>query len=208
VTKRRRRSGKRAADLQLDPYLAYLVFAAVGVGTYRLEQDGRLTLLWLVLLGASLVYADQRPIELGYARVRVGQGVALGLLLSVPLVALAMDPLRATTARLYPLGKGTTVFQGLVLVAAPVEEAFFRGVLQQERGLWAAMGLYGLAGTVFFLPIMVSFPIVLLAVIVGMAVLGVVYGYVALRYGLAASMACHATVNLVLLVLPVALGSS
>jgi membrane protease YdiL (CAAX protease family) len=208
VTKRRRRPGKRTTDLQLDPYLAYLVFVAVGVGTYRLGQDGRLTLLWVVLLGASLIYADHRPIELGYGRVRVGQGVALGVLFSVPLVALAMDPLRATAARLYPLGRGTTVFQGLVLVAAPVEEAFFRGVLQQERGLWAAMGLYGLAGVIFFLPIMGNFPVVLVAVTVGMAVLGVVYGYVALRYGLVASMACHATVNLVLFVLPVALGTS
>jgi len=42
--------------------------------------------------------------------------------------------------------------------------------------------------------------------VVGLAVLGLVYGYVALRYGLAASVACHAAVNLVLFVLPIALG--
>ena len=203
---RRRRPGQRKAELRLDPYLAYLIFVALGVSTYRLGQDGRLVLLWLVLLAASLVYADSRPIELGYDRLRVGQGLAVGLLLSVPLVALALDPLRATAARLYPLGKNTAVFQGLVLIAAPVEEAFFRGVLQPERGFWVAAGLYALAGVVFFLPVAASFPVVLAAMIVGLALLGVIYGYVALRYSLAASVACHAVVNLVLFVLPIALG--
>ena len=208
MTQRRRRPGRRATELRLDPYLAYLVFVAVGVGTHRMGQDGRLVLLWLVLLGDSLIYADHRPIELQYALTRVGQGAAVGLMLSLPLAILAAEPLRATTARLYPLGSGAATFQGLVLIAAPIEEIFFRGVLQGEHGFWVATGLYGLAGAVFFLPSVVGFPAVLLAMMVGMAVLGLVYGYVALRYGLAASMACHATVNLALFVLPVMLGSS
>ena len=207
MTKRGRRPRERAAALRLDPYLAYLVFAAVGVGTYRVGQDGRLVLLWVVLLGASLVYADRRSIELQYALAQVGQGAAVGLVLGIPLAILAVEPLRVTMARLYPLGNGTATFQGLVLVAAPIEEMFFRGVLQREHGFWAATGLYGLAGAVFFLPRVASFPAVLVAVVVAMAVLGVVYGYVALRYGLAASVACHATVNLVLFVLPISLDS-
>ena len=207
MTQRRRKPRGRAAALRLDPYLAYLVFAAVGVGTYRLGQDGRLVLLWLVLLGASLIYADHQPIEFQYALTRVGQGTAVGLVLGVPLAILAAEPLRATMARLYPLGNGTATFQGLVLVAATIEETFFRGVLQREHGFWAATGLYGLAGAVFFLPIVVSFPAVLVTVMAGMVVLGVVYGYVGLRYGLAASIACHATVNLVLFALPKILDS-
>jgi membrane protease YdiL (CAAX protease family) len=190
----------------LDPYLAYLIFAAVGVGTTRVAQDGRLTLLWVVLLGISLVDVDRRPIELKYTPARVGQGAAVGLVLSVPLVILALEPLRATAARLYPLGSSSAIFQALVLIAAPIEEFFFRGVLQREHGFWAATGLYGLAAGVFFLPGVVSFPAVLVVAVAGMAVLGVVYGYVALRYGLAASAACHAAVNLILFVLPVTLG--
>jgi len=204
VTKRR--GSKRKAELRLEPYLAYLVFAAVGVGVYSLAQDARLVLLWLVLLSASLIYADQRPIELGYDLAKVGQGAAVGLVLSIPLLILAFEPLLATSVRLYPLGSGSTVFLGLVLVAAPVEEVFFRGVLQGEHGFWAAAGLYALAGVVFFLPIAGSFPVVLGAMVVGMAVLAVVYGYVALRYGLAAGIACHVMVNLMLFVLPVILG--
>ncbi len=204
---KRRRPQKHTAELRLDPYLAYLIFAAVGVGTYRVGQDGRLLLLWLVLLLTSLIYADRRPIELQYTLTRIGQGAAVGLVLSIPLVMLAVEPLQATTARLYPLGNGVVMFQGLVLIAAPVEEMFFRGMIQREHGFWAAMGLYGLAGAVFFLPSVVSFPIVLIAVVVGLAVLGVVYGYVTLRYGLAASVSCHATINLVLFVLPATLRS-
>jgi membrane protease YdiL (CAAX protease family) len=171
-------------------------------------QSGRLVLLWSVLLAASLIYADYQPIELQYALAKMGRGAAVGLILGVPLVILAAEPLRATTARLYPLGGGAAAFQGLVLIAAPIEETFFRGILQEEHGFWAATGLYGLASAIFFLPSVFSFPIVLLAMIVGTTVLGVVYGYVALRYGVAASIACHAMVNLVLFVLPVALSAS
>jgi len=208
VTRRHRSQRRSASALRLDPYLAYLIFAAVGVGAHQVGQDGRLVLLWSVLLGASLVYADHQPLKLQYALVRVGQGAAVGLVLSVPLLVLATEPLRAMTARLYPLGGSTAAFQGLVLIAAPIEEAFFRGALQEEHGFWAATGLYGLAAAVFFLPGIISFPAVMLAMMVGMTVLGVVYGYVALRYGLAASIACHATVNLALFVLPATLGSS
>jgi membrane protease YdiL (CAAX protease family) len=207
VTRRRRRPKKRRTELPLEPYLAYLVFAAMGLGTYRLGQDGRLVLLWVLLLAASLVYVDRRPLALEYALTKMGQGGAIGLILGLPLVILASETLRATAGRLYPLGNGTLLFQGVVLVAAPVEEAFFRGVLQKEHGFWPAAALYGLAGIVFFLPAVAGFPAVLIATAVGMAVLGIVYGYVALRYGLAASMACHAVVNLTLFVLPVALGS-
>ncbi len=206
MTRRRRRPGK--SQTELDPYLAYLVFAAVGIGTYQVGQDGRLVLLWVILLAASLVYADHQPVEFEYALAKAGQGAAVGLIMSVPLFVLAMEPLQATAARLYPLGNGSAMFQGLVLVAAPIEETFFRGILQKKHGFWAAAGLYGLSGLVFFLPNLASFPAVLLAMVIGMAILGIVYGYIALRYGLTASLACHAAVNLVLFVLPLALASS
>jgi len=170
-------------------------------------QDGRLVLLWVILLAASLVYADYQPVEFEYALTKAGQGAAVGLIMSVPLLVLAMEPLQATAARLYPLGNGTATFQGLVLIAAPIEETFFRGILQKKHGFWIAAGLYGLSGLVFFLPNLASFPAVLLAMVIGMAILGIVYGYIALRYGLTASLACHAAVNLVLFVLPLALAS-
>jgi membrane protease YdiL (CAAX protease family) len=94
------------------------------------------------------------------------------------------------------------LFQALIFVSAPVEELYFRGVLQRERGLFSAAVLYGLAGTVFFLPVFRSFALILLAVVLSMGLLGFVYGYVYSQYELWASIACHVVVNFVLLFLP------
>jgi membrane protease YdiL (CAAX protease family) len=76
------------------------------------------------------------------------------------------------------------LFQALIFVSAPVEELYFRGVLQRERGLLSASVLYGLAGAVFFLPVFRSFALILLAVVLSMGLLGFVYGYVCNQYGL------------------------
>jgi len=86
--------------------------------------------------------------------------------------------------------------------SAVSEFVFFRGILQRERGIAITSALYGLAGVVFFLPIAGRFFLVLLAVGVGMGLLGLVYGYVYERYGLAAGMACHAVVNIALFFIP------
>jgi membrane protease YdiL (CAAX protease family) len=94
------------------------------------------------------------------------------------------------------------LFQALILVSAPIEELYFRGILQRERGLLSAAVLYGLAGAVFFLPVFRSFALILLAVVFSMGLLGFVYGYVCNQYGLGASIASHAMVNFVLLFLP------
>jgi membrane protease YdiL (CAAX protease family) len=44
--------------------------------------------------------------------------------------------------------------------------------------------------------------LVVSAVVLGMALLGLLYGYLYQRYGLTSSIACHVAVNFVLLVLP------
>jgi hypothetical protein len=51
------------------------------------------------------------------------------------------------------------------------------------------------------------FPVVIISVALGMCLLGLLYGYLHQRYGLTASIACQAAVNLVLFVLP-ALGAT
>jgi membrane protease YdiL (CAAX protease family) len=197
--KRRRR---RSAKLPLDHYYACLIFAGVGVGTLGIRGQARLVLLWLALLLLSLLYAERRPVQVRYSMGNVGRGAGLGALLAVSVFLFAFDGLRATSERLFPMGSGASLFQSLFFVAAPVEELFFRGVLQRERGIAAASVLYGLAGIVFFLPLAGQFFLVLLAVGVGMGLLGLVYGYVCERYGLAAGVACHAVVNVALLFIP------
>jgi membrane protease YdiL (CAAX protease family) len=64
--------------------------------------------------------------------------------------------------------------------------------------------LFGLMQVLYFISVANVFPVVISAVIAGMVLLGVLYGYMYQRYGLTSSVACHVTVNLVLLVFPVA----
>ena len=203
---KRGRGKKRYSLAKFDPYLTFLVFAVVGLGTLRVEVEARLLILWLVLLGVGLVYAEEKVVAMQYGLVNLGRGAVVGLVISLPLLLLAKDALKATSARLFPLASQAALFQNLVLLAAPIEGLYFRGFLQRERGLVIAALLYGLGQGVLFLPGLSGFPVVLAAVVVATALLGFIYGYVCQRYGLSASMSCHATVNLVLLFLPLALG--
>ena len=189
-----------------DPYLTFLIFAVVGLGTLRIGGEARLLILWLVLLGICLIYAEGQAITMQYGLANLGRGAAVALVISLPLLLLAQDALKTTSAQLFPLTSQAALFQNLVLLAAPIEGVYFRGFLQRERGLVIAALLYGLGQGVLFLPGLGGFPAVWAAVVVAAALLGFVYGYVCQRYGLSASISCHATVNLVLLFLPLALG--
>ncbi len=196
---------KRYSLANLDPYLTFLVFAVVGLGTWRIGLEARLIILWLVLLGICLIYAEEKTIAMQYGLVNLGRGAIVGLVISLPLLLLATDALETASAQLFPLRSLAALFQNLVLLAVPIEGLYFRGFLQRERGLVVAALLYGLGQGILFLPGLSGFPAVLIAVMVVMALLGFVYGYVCQRYGLSASMSCHAVVNLVVLFLPPAL---
>ncbi len=197
--KRRRR---QSARVMLDSYYAYLIFVGVGVGTLGIRGPARLVMLWLTLLLLALPYLEERPVQVRYSLGNVGRGAGLGMLLAGFVLLFAFDALRITSERLFPLGSGTALFQSLFFVAAPMEELFFRGILQREKGIVVAGVLYGLAGVIIFLPIGGQFLLVLVAVGVGMGLLGLVYGYIYERYGLAGGIACHAVVNVVLFFMP------
>jgi len=202
---KKRGKKKRYTLAKFDPYLTFLIFAVVGLGTLRIEVEARLLILWLLWLGVGLIYADEKAIAMQYGLVNLGRGAVVGLVLSLPLLLLAEDALKTTSARLFPWASEAALFQNLVLLAAPIEGVYFRGFLQRERGLVIAALLYGLGQGVLFLPGLGGFPAVWAAVVVAAALLGFIYGYVCQRYGLSASISCHATVNLVLLFFPLAL---
>lgn len=198
---------KRKGGLALDAYLTYAIFAALGVATWKLDQIHRLTLLWLTLLAFAAAYGSDRKIELSYRFSHISRGAVVGLVVSLPVAVLARDFLLVTSQRLFPVHTVSALVWGLVLVMAPVEAVYFRGLLQAEKGLWTGVLLYAAAGAIYFLPSTLGeYLPVLAALVAGMALLGFVYGYVRTLYGLAASVACQAVAHSVLFVLPVLSG--
>ena len=76
-----------------DPYLAFLVFAGLGLGTWAMEPQVRLTILWIALAAAVLNYAQDERLELDYSLLNLGRGALLGLIVSLPLLVFLKDPM-------------------------------------------------------------------------------------------------------------------
>jgi membrane protease YdiL (CAAX protease family) len=152
--------------------------------------------------------------QVRYELTEIGRGIATGLAMSIPLTLIAFRPLVTAIPILYISSdpsavvgaSATTIFASLVLVAPLAEELFFRDVLQRERGFWIAVALYAVAGVIMFLPTAGSFAAVLAAVSGASAVLGILYAFLYERYGLTVALACHTTINLVLLFVPALIG--
>ena len=193
---------KRVRYSITEPYSLFLVFVAIGLGTIPLDQPARLALLWSTLVVLSVLYRGHRDIELDFSLAGVGRGALLGLVISVPLLAFLADQLRVFTERLYASNDVVSLLYQICFISAPVEEYFFRGVVQSARGSSVGVTLYALTALLYFLPVPRVPFLVVCIVFVAMGVLGIVYGYVRDRYGLAASIACHVAVGLVLQVLP------
>ena len=184
----------------IDPYLAFLVFAGLGLGTWAIGPQLRLTILWIALGMAVLLYAERGYLELDYSLLNLGRGALLGLILSLPLLIFLKDPLHAMARQLFVTNDVLALFHRLIFIVAPIEETFFRGYLQQERGLLPGIGAYALAGLIYWLP---TTPLLALLIITAaMGVLGGIYGYVRSRYGLTASIGCSMVVYFVLMVCP------
>ncbi|MBC7292601.1 MAG: CPBP family intramembrane metalloprotease, partial [Thermoleophilia bacterium] len=108
--------------------------------------------------------------------------------------------LRIFAERLHATQNPVLLFYQVCFISAPVEEAFFRGVIFEEKGSSAAAGFYAASAFLFYAP---HVPIlVALLVTLAMALLGVVYGHVRERYGLVAAIASHVVAGFTLQVLP------
>jgi hypothetical protein len=198
-----RKARSRGASRKLDAYLAFAIFAAVGVATWTVDQLLRLTLLWLVLLGSTLIYAAAQRLQFSYNYSDLARGAVSGSLISLPVLLAARSLLLGISQRLFPAESTLTLLWAVVLFMPAAEAVYFRGFLQREKGLWAAALLYAGAGVVYFLPVTWDQHLPVLAVLVGgMGLLGFVYGYVRQMYGIAGSLCCQAVVHAVLFVVP------
>ena len=183
-----------------DPYLLFLVFVGIGIGTVLLEPPVRLTLLWVTLAVLSILYGGRQPIDVAFTLENVAKGALLGLVIAVPLLAFLSGQVRYFTERLYGTRNVLLLFYQICLVSAPIEEAFFRGVVQQHKGSSASIALYAATALLYFLPHVPLLPAFI--VFVAMGVLGIVYTSVYERYGLTASIASHVVVGFVLQMIP------
>jgi membrane protease YdiL (CAAX protease family) len=198
----------------LDPYFACLIFGAAGLGTIKLGTSPRLLLLWTTLLVLWIAFREGQSLKVRYSFAEIGRGAGIGLAFSLPLMLLAFRSLATAIPILFVSAEqpslagpaGTTIFASLVLIAPLAEELFFRDVLQRASGLWVTIGLYAAAGLILYLPTAGQYPAVLAAVSGATAVLGAFYAFLHERYGLVVSLACHATVNLILLCIPALVG--
>jgi membrane protease YdiL (CAAX protease family) len=94
------------------------------------------------------------------------------------------------------------LFQSLVFVGALGETLFFRGILQDQRGILISVLAAGASSVLFFWPAASHAPVYLVAAALFTTVLAGVYSFVRTRYGLAAAYVCQVTVNLMLLFVP------
>lgn len=205
--------GRAAAQTAgLDPYLAYLIFTAIALGTWRLELHWRMTLLWLVLVGIVLIQSAHRPVRLGYEPRAIGRGLLAGLIVGLPFLVLTRPYLYAVANQLFAADRGLTsgsqiliLLQRTVLIAPLVEEPYFRGILQEQKGLLPGSLAYGLTWLLYFAPGSQT-PLFALAILFVVAsLLGGYFGLVYHRYSLATAIVAHAASMLLLLILPPAI---
>ena len=192
----------RKSSYPIDTWVAFMLYAGAAAATFTVEAESRQVVLWCVLLALCLLYTQVLWGELAHPFADLARGAAAGLVLSLPILLLLQPELTAVTARLLPPQSHAAAFQGLVLIAPIAEELFFRGLVQKQHGLISGSLLYGAYLLLFFLPGLVDFVLVGLAVGLTGALFGFIYGYVNERYGLAAAVTCHATVNLFVFFLP------
>ena len=184
-----------------DPLFAYLVFAAIALGLWQLNFHLRMAICQLVLVVAVLISADAEPFEIEYSLLELGRGALIGVIVCVPVLLFFHTDIARFVRQLYATPDSTILFQRVVLLAVPIEGLFFRGLLQDRRGLATSTGLYAASGLLYFAP---RSPLLALVVVVlAMGALGGVYGFVRRRYGLTASMGCQAVASLLLIVLPI-----
>lgn len=192
-----------------DPVFGYLIAVALSIGLMPLipaNADLRYAIAWMVmagfgvlawLLGSSARIWMETPDNLGW-------GVVFGLIVGVPFVIMGGQTLQETSRRLFLNMSIGEALAFLVFVIPLAETLFFRGVLQEKRGILTVGVLSSLWSALIYFPMLDVRRYPAVAIIIGSAIvlLNMLYSYVRERNGLAAAWICQIVANLVLLFIP------
>jgi membrane protease YdiL (CAAX protease family) len=189
-----------------DPAFGLLIACAIAAGSMPLvanDADFRYTISWGILIIFSVMawlfgnfprIAEEHPEDLAW-------GIALSLVLGIPLVAFGSGLLFDVTHRVwddFPLG---TVLAYLVFIMPMAETLFFRGIMQENRVFWEVGLIATFWGLVLFFPHINAGPLPLIAGVI-LAMANILYSYVRMRNGLAAAWMCQIAVNLMIFFFP------
>ena len=191
---------------RLDPLFPFLLYLALGVGTLFMNLDPplRYTVLWtaLIALGTYFTIIDVDDTSRWLTSLNLGWGVSIGLVFTLPVLILFSAGLKDMSTILFPQMSRALLFQSLAFVAPLGETLFFRGAMQDRRGIVVSVIGAGLSGVLLFYPAAYYLPIYLVAAGLVTVVLAGIYSFIRSQYGLAAAYVCQVTVNLLLLFTP------
>ena len=204
-----------------DPAFGFVVAVALSGGLIPLvpeNTDIRYIVVWGVLSFFALTawwFGRSSRIEREWPE-NLGWGVAFGVLVGTPLLAVGAEPLSTTSHLLFramidgavrPLSNGS-VLALLVFVQPLAETLFFRGLAQDHRPFWFVSIFATLWSILLFFPLLDvgRFPLVGVVIAVALLMMNVIYSYVRRRNGLAAAWLCQITLNFILLFIPYVAG--
>lgn len=189
-----------------DPLFGLLIAAAVAVGSMPLaanDPDLRYSIAWGLLIAFGVLawllgnfprIGRENPENLAW-------GVALGLVLGIPLLAFGSGVLGDLAVRMWVTFTPGIVVAYLLFIMPMAESLFFRGIIMELRPFWEAAIMATVWNLLLFFPHINAGPLPLVALVIfGMA--NTLYSYVRLRNGLAAAWLCQIIVSLMILFFP------
>ncbi len=192
------------AEMRRRPLFGFVIYLALAFGTFPVLPELRFTVLWLLLLGMGVgfLFFDDEPSLGGLDVLDLSWGVGVGFVISLPLLILAGRGLAQTSRALVPLADNPALLQALVLTWPLGDTLFYRGVVQREHGLVVGALAAGVGSAILYWPEAEGVFAVLFVAVTFATALAFVFGYVRLRYGLAAAYVCQVVANLMLLFVP------
>lgn len=189
-----------------DPLFGLLIAGAVAIGSMPLapaDPDLRYTIVWglLALFGVTAWLLGNFPRISQEKPENLAWGIALALVLGIPLLAFGSGLLHDLSTRIWQNFTLGTTLAYLLFIMPLAETLFFRGIMQELRSFWEVSFIATLWGIVLFFPHINAGPLPLIALVVfGMT--NTLYSYVRLRNGIASAWLCQIVVNVMIFFFP------